>query len=164
LRHKECISSLEDMSIGSSFHRVFWDHDDARLDGKLKEADKIRRVVMCSGKVYYDLRKARNEAGLDDVYIMRIEQLYPYPETAARQMLSAFPQAEMIWCQEEPKNMGAWTFIEPYLEQTLISIDAKHTRPVYTGRAASASTATGLMARHQAEMERFTNDALGLSK
>ena len=164
LRHKECISSLEDMSIGSSFHRVFWDHDDVRLDGHLKEADKIRRVVMCSGKVYYDLRKARNEAGLDDVYIMRIEQLYPYPETAARQMLSAFPQAEMIWCQEEPKNMGAWTFIEPYLEQTLISIDAKHTRPVYTGRSASASTATGLMARHQAEMERFTNDALGLSK
>ncbi|MEC9179081.1 MAG: 2-oxoglutarate dehydrogenase E1 component, partial [Pseudomonadota bacterium] len=163
LRHKECISSLEDMSLGSSFHRVFWDNDDVRLDGHLKEADKIRRVVMCSGKVYYDLSKARNEAGLNDVYIMRIEQLYPYPETAVKQMLSGFPQAEMIWCQEEPKNMGVWTFIEPYLEQTLLSIDAKHTRPVYSGRAASASTATGLMARHQAEMESFINDALGLS-
>ncbi|MEC8316306.1 MAG: 2-oxoglutarate dehydrogenase E1 component [Pseudomonadota bacterium] len=163
LRHKECISSLEDMSLGSSFHRVFWDNDDVRLDGHLKEADKIRRVVMCSGKVYYDLSKARNEAGLNDVYIMRIEQLYPYPETAVKQMLSGFPQAEMIWCQEEPKNMGAWTFIEPYLEQSLLSIDAKHTRPVYSGRVASASTATGLMARHQAEMESFMNDALGLS-
>jgi 2-oxoglutarate dehydrogenase E1 component len=94
---------------------------------------------------------------------MRIEQLYPYPEAAVKQMLNAFPQAEMIWCQEEPKNMGAWTFIEPYLEQTLLLIDAKHTRPVYSGRAASASTATGLMARHQAEMESFINDALGLS-
>lgn len=162
LRHRECVSALEDMSPGSTFRRVFWDMDDARLDGHLKEAGKIRRVVICSGKVFYDLRKARNEAGLDDVYIMRMEQLYPYPETAVRQMLGPFSQAEMIWCQEEPRNMGAWTFVEPYLEQSLIAIDASHKRPAYAGRAASASTATGLMARHQAELQAFVNDALGL--
>ena len=162
LRHKQCVSGLEDMEIGSTFHRVFWDNDDTRLDGHLVDAGKIRRVVICSGKVYYDLRDARNKAGLDDVYLMRIEQLYPFPNTAVKKMLAAFPQAEMVWCQEEPRNMGAWTYIEPCLEQALTEIDAKYTRPVYTGRAASASTATGLMSRHVKQMESFIASALGL--
>jgi len=161
LRHRLCISDLDDFTTGTSFHRVLW--DDAQKGNStatLKPDDQIRRVVMCSGKVYYDLLEERDARGLDDVYLLRIEQYYPFPAFSLIKELERFKDAEMAWCQEEPKNQGAWSFIEPNLEWVLGRIKARHTRPVYTGRAASASPATGLMSRHKAEQAALINDAL----
>jgi 2-oxoglutarate dehydrogenase E1 component len=115
---------------------------------------------MCSGKVYFDLFEERESRKINDVYLMRIEQLYPFPARALIQELGRFPQAEMIWCQEEPKNMGAWSFIEANIEWVLDHINAAHRRPRYVGRAASASTATGLMRKHVAELRAFVDEAL----
>jgi 2-oxoglutarate dehydrogenase E1 component len=115
---------------------------------------------MCSGKVYYDLFEEREQRKIDNVYLMRLEQLYPFPARALIQELGRFPQAEMYWCQEEPKNMGAWSFVEPNIEWVLDHIGAKHKRPGYVGRTASASTATGLMRKHMAELKAFLDEAL----
>ena len=101
---------------------------------------KIRRVVMCSGKVYYDLLEERDRRGIDDVYLLRVEQFYPFPAMSMVKELERFKQAEMVWCQEEPKNQGAWSFIEPNIEWVLTRIDAKHKRPQYAGRPAAASS------------------------
>jgi len=117
--------------------------------------------VLCSGKVYYDLYEEREKRGVNDVYLLRVEQLYPFPAKALINELSRFRNAEMVWCQEEPKNMGAWAFIDPYLEWVLAHIDAKHQRVRYTGRPAAASPATGLMSKHLAQLEAFLEDALG---
>ncbi|WP_373356073.1 2-oxoglutarate dehydrogenase E1 component [Pseudoroseicyclus sp. CXY001] len=163
LRHKMAISDTEDFITGSSFHRVLWDDaEKGHSDMELKADDKIRRVVMCSGKVYYDLLAARDEAGLDDVYLMRFEQFYPFPAQSAVKELERFKGAEMIWCQEEPKNQGPWSFIEPNIEWVLSRIGAKHGRPRYVGRAAAASPATGLASQHKAQQQALVNDALGL--
>jgi 2-oxoglutarate dehydrogenase E1 component len=148
------------MEIGSSFHRVLWDNKDARLEGGLKPAKDIRRVVMCSGKVYYDLLEARDAAGLDDVYIMRLEQLYPFPIGALLAELEPYAHAEMVWCQEEPRNMGAWSYVEPEIEGALQTLGATHKRPQYAGRRASASTATGLLSRHMSERDALLAAAL----
>ena len=162
LRHKRCVSTLEDMGIDSTFHRVLWD-DAQYLDTatKLVPDKKIRRVVLCTGKVYFDLLEEREKRGINDIYLMRVEQLYPFPHRALVNELSRFSQAEMVWCQEEPYNMGAWTFAQPNIEWVLNYIDAKHKRPRYTGRPASAATATGLMSKHMAELKQFLDDALG---
>ncbi|TGV71940.1 2-oxoglutarate dehydrogenase E1 component, partial [Mesorhizobium sp. M00.F.Ca.ET.149.01.1.1] len=122
---------------------------------------KIRRVVLCSGKVYYDLYEEREKRGINDIYLLRVEQLYPFPAKALITELSRFRNAEMVWCQEEPKNMGAWSFIDPYLEWVLAHIDAKHQRVRYTGRPASASPATGLMSKHLSQLAALLDDALG---
>ncbi|MEN8660106.1 MAG: 2-oxoglutarate dehydrogenase E1 component, partial [Marivita sp.] len=161
LRHKMCISDVEDFVEGSSFHRVLWDDaQKGHSDLELVADDKIKRVVMCSGKVYYDLLEERDARGLNDVYLMRFEQFYPFPAISALKELERFPQAEMVWCQEEPKNQGAWTFMEPNLEWVLTRMNAKHARPVYAGRAASASPATGLSSQHKAQQAALIDDAL----
>jgi 2-oxoglutarate dehydrogenase E1 component len=151
------------MAPGTSFHRLLWDDAEYKRDEKIKlqPDDKIRRVVLCSGKVYYDLYDEREKRGIDDVYLLRVEQLYPFPARALIQELSRFKDAEMVWCQEEPKNMGAWSFIEPNLEWVLDHIGAKHKRPRYAGRPSSAATATGLMSKHAREMKAFLDEALG---
>jgi 2-oxoglutarate dehydrogenase E1 component len=165
LRHKRAVSTLSEMSGESAFHRLLW--DDAQSQGtgselvRLVKDSKIRRVVMCSGKVYFDLLEEREKRGINDVYLLRVEQLYPFPAKALINELSRFRGAEMVWCQEEPKNMGAWAFIDPYLEWVLAHIDAKHQRVRYTGRPASASPATGMMSRHLAQLQAFLDDALG---
>ena len=128
---------------------------------KLVADDKIRRVVLCSGKVYYDLYEEREKRGINDIYIMRVEQLYPVPMKALVQELGRFKKAEMVWCQEEPRNMGAWHFIEPYLEWVLNQIQAPNRRPRYAGRPASAATATGLMSKHLAQLKALLEEALG---
>jgi 2-oxoglutarate dehydrogenase E1 component len=139
--------------------------DDAQLlpDEKIKLVadDKIRRVVLCSGKVYYDLYEDREKRGVDDVYILRVEQLYPVPLKALVQELGRFKAAELVWCQEEPRNMGAWHFIEPYLDWVLKQIGAAQERPRYAGRAASAATATGLMPKHLVQLKALLDEALG---
>ncbi|MAU97234.1 MAG: 2-oxoglutarate dehydrogenase E1 component [Fulvimarina sp.] len=163
LRHKRAVSKLSEMAGETSFHRLLW--DDAELDKnapiKLVPNDKIKRVVMCTGKVYYDLYEEREKRDIDDVYLLRLEQLYPFPAKALISELSRFKQAEMVWCQEEPKNMGSWSFIDPYLEWVLDHIDAEKRRVRYPGRAASASPAAGTMANHLKQLADFLEDALG---
>jgi 2-oxoglutarate dehydrogenase E1 component len=154
LRHKRVVSRLDEMGPGTTFHRVLWDETLRRPDSEMK------RVVLCSGKVYYDLAEARDAQELYDVYILRLEQLYPFPARALINELSRFPNAEIVWCQEEPKNMGAWSFIEPNLSWVLERIDAKCKRPAYAGRAASAATATGLMSKHLHEQKTLVSEAL----
>jgi 2-oxoglutarate dehydrogenase E1 component len=162
LRHKLATSYLYEMAEGSSFHRVLWDDAETKgKEGKVKLVadDKIRRVIMCSGKVYYDLFEEREKRGLDDVYIMRLEQLYPFPVAPLMEELQRFKNADMVWCQEEPKNMGAWTFVDPHIERVLERLEAKHTRARYVGRSASASTAAGTMALHMKELAAFLDAA-----
>ncbi|WP_120499527.1 2-oxoglutarate dehydrogenase E1 component [Roseovarius sp. EL26] len=161
LRHKLCVSDAEDFTTGSSFHRVLWDDaQKGHSDTELVKDDKIKRVVMCSGKVYFDLLEERDKRGLDDVYLMRLEQFYPFPAISMVNELSRFKGAEFVWCQEEPKNQGAWSFIEPNIEWVLQRIKAKNTRAEYAGRAASASPATGLAAQHKAQQEALVDAAL----
>ncbi|MEO0569482.1 MAG: 2-oxoglutarate dehydrogenase E1 component [Pseudomonadota bacterium] len=161
LRHKLCVSSAKDFTTGSSFHRVLWDDaQQGKSETKLKPDNKIKRVVMCSGKVYFDLLEERDKRGQDDTYLMRIEQFYPFPAIAMVKELERFKGAEMVWCQEEPKNQGAWSFIEPNIEWVLERIKAKHTRPIYAGRPASASPATGLASQHKAQQEALVDAAL----
>jgi len=163
LRHKRAVSTLEEFGAGSTFHRVLW--DDAEIgktgDFKLASDDRIRRVVLCSGKVYYDLLEAREAEDADDVYLMRIEQLYPFPARALVSELKRFKNAELVWCQEEPANMGSWTFVQPYLEWAMNQVGMANSRPRYAGRAAAASPATGLFGRHKQQMEAFLEQALG---
>ncbi len=162
LRHPMCISDAADFTDGSMFHRVLWDDaQKGHSDLTLKADDKIKRVVMCSGKVYYDLLAERDARGLDDVYLLRVEQLYPVPAKSLTAELSRFKNAEWVWCQEEPKNAGAWFHMEPELETILTQIGAKNTRARYAGRAASASPATGLASKHKLEQQTLVNEALG---
>jgi 2-oxoglutarate dehydrogenase E1 component len=164
LRHKKAVSTLDDMAEGTSFHRVLW--DDAQIGNgnttlKLRGDAEIRRVVLCSGKVYFDLLDERERRGLDDIYLMRLEQLYPWPMKSISHELSRFPNAELVWCQEEPKNMGGWWFVEPWLELTLERLAVKAKASRYAGRPATASTAAGLMSKHLKELEAFLSEALG---
>ncbi|MEE8214883.1 MAG: hypothetical protein V3R79_09875, partial [Alphaproteobacteria bacterium] len=158
LRHKMCVSALKEMGPGTTFHRALW--DDAQLSGELCSDVGIIRVVLCTGKVYYDLLKARAEAGVNDIYLLRLEQLYPFARKALTEELGRFPGAEMVWCQEEPKNMGAWSFVEPRIEEVLGEIGAKHARARYVGRAKAASVATGLLSRHNREQAALVDEAL----
>lgn len=163
LRHKRCVSELAEFGPGSQFHRVLWDNADAENGGsiKLKSDDKIKRVVLCSGKVYYDLLDERDKREQDDTYLLRVEQLFPFPEQALKNELKRFKNAEsIVWCQEEPRNMGSWSYIHEPLEQVLIDLDMTCKRPAYAGRAASASTATGLASKHAAQQEALVNEAL----
>ncbi|WP_422071845.1 2-oxoglutarate dehydrogenase E1 component [Tranquillimonas rosea] len=165
LRHKMAVSRREEFVTGSSFHRVLWDDaEKGNSDTQLVSDDKMRRVVLCSGKVYYDLLEKRDEAGIDDVYLMRLEQFYPFPALALSKELQRFPQAEMIWCQEEPKNQGGWNFVEPNIEWVLSRTKAEHTRPVYVGRAAAAAPATGLASQHKEQQQALVNQALAIEE
>jgi 2-oxoglutarate dehydrogenase E1 component len=161
LRHKKAVSALADMAEGSSFHRVL--RDDAEYGRhtitRLKSDDEIRRVVLCSGKVYYDLLDDREKRGVDDVYVMRLEQFYPWPMKSLSVELGRFKNAELVWCQEEPKNMGGWMFVDPWLELTLAKLNVTAKRARYVGRPASASTAAGLMSRHAKELQSFLAQA-----
>ena len=154
LRHKLVASDLAGFGPGSRFHRVLPETDALAPD------ERVRRVVLCSGKVYYDLADARDAAVINDVYIMRVEQLYPFPARALMQELSRFPQAEVVWCQEEPRNMGPWSFVEPNIEWVLEHIGAKHRRPRYVGRVAAAATAAGQASKHNQEQQALVRDSL----
>jgi 2-oxoglutarate dehydrogenase E1 component len=163
LRHKRAVSRLDEMGPGTSFHRLLWDDAQLLPDEKIKLVPdaKIQRVVLCSGKVYYDLYDEREKRGIDNVYLLRIEQLYPFPTKALITELSRFKQAEIVWCQEEPRNQGGWVFVDIFLEWVLNQIDAKHHRARYAGRPASASTAVGQMSLHLAQLKTFLEEALG---
>ncbi len=163
LRHKLCVSKAAEFTKGSSFHRVLY--DDAEIghsDTKLVADAKIKRVVLCSGKVYFDLLEERDARGIDDVYLMRVEQLYPIPNIALREELARFENADFVWCQEEPKNQGAWLYFSPHIERVLTEIKAKNTRPIYAGRAPAAAPATGQASKHKAQQAALVNEALTL--
>ncbi|MGB7914339.1 MAG: 2-oxoglutarate dehydrogenase E1 component [Rhodomicrobium sp.] len=164
LRHKRVVSPIEDFGPETTFHRVLWDHAETGGSEKVKLApdEDIQRVVLCSGKVYYDLFEERETRRNGEIYLMRVEQLYPFPARALIQELSRFPNAEIVWCQEEPKNQGAWTFVEANIEWVLDHIGADSRRPRYIGRPACASTAAGLMSKHTAELHAFLDEALTL--
>jgi 2-oxoglutarate dehydrogenase E1 component len=157
LRHKKVISKLAELGPGTRFHRVLPDGERLAID------KNIRRVVLCSGKVYYDLVEGRQERAIKDVAIVRVEQLYPWPRQGVLQQLARFPGAEVVWCQEDPANMGAWTFVYPRLMNLLDELRGKAERPVYAGRKASASPATGLLANHQKEQAELVEWALAAS-
>ena len=160
LRHKRCVSSLKQMESGTTFHRILWDE---RYGTKyLEKNENIRRVVLCSGKIYYDLVEERDKRELNDIFIMRIEQLYPFPRKALTVDLAKFKNAEFVWCQEEPRNMGAWFFIREHLENVLEEINAKINLFRYIGRPEAASPATGSLRRHNMEQDNLVNDALSL--
>jgi 2-oxoglutarate dehydrogenase E1 component len=163
LRHKRAVSRLDELAEDSTFHRLLFDDAEAHPDEKIRlVADqKIRRVVIASGKVYFDLYEERENRGIDDIYLLRVEQLYPFPLKAMGDVLSRFPGAEIVWCQEEPQNMGAWSFVEPRLCAVLDGLNTGRRTVRYAGRAASASTATGLMSKHVAQRDQFLEEALG---
>ena len=154
LRAKDVMSRLEDMGSDTSFHRVISEGDGIAAD------DRVRRVVLCSGKVYFDLLKARAATGDTRVALVRVEQLYPFPFNALRKILHRFRNAEIVWCQEEPQNMGAWNFVDRRIEQVLTRLDIAAKRPRFAGRAEAASPATGLFKRHVEEQTHLVRDAL----
>ena len=163
LRHKRAVSTLAEMQEGSTFHRVLRDDAERLPEGRgLAPDDRIRRVVLSTGKVYYDLFEEREKRGIDDVYLLRVEQLYPFPLKTLVNELSRFKNAEVVWCQEEPKNMGAWTFVDPYLEWVMDQAKTATQRPRYAGRPAAAATATGLMSKHLAQLKAFLDDVFAV--
>ncbi len=156
LRHKLCVSKIEDMTGNTTFHR-YLEADDK---DKLESPDKIRRVVCCSGKVYYDLLQERRNRNISDIAILRIEQLYPFPMKAFSEYLAGFANAEIIWCQEEPRNQGAWAYMGQRFEDLLESIEHKYRRARYVGRPEMSAPACGFFQRHIEEQNALVNEAL----
>jgi 2-oxoglutarate dehydrogenase E1 component len=154
LRHKSCVSALADMGPGTAFHRVLYENKPAG------PAKSVRRVVLCSGKVFYDLEEARNAAGARDVAIVRLEQIAPFPDEALGEELVKHPKADIVWCQEEPRNMGAWTYVDPRIEELLGRLGHGAKRPRYVGRPESASTATGYLRVHLQEQKALVGAAI----
>ncbi len=154
LRHKLAVSKLEKMGPGSRFHRIFPETETLVAD------EEIRRVVLCSGKVYYDLFEERAKRGLNDVAILRVEQLYPWPKNSIRKQLGRYIHAEVVWCQEEPANMGPWTFVDRRLEFVLEELSHITPKAYYVGRKAAASPATGLHKNHVQEQTQLVEQAL----
>ncbi len=156
LRHKRCVSALDDMGPGTSFHRILYEAPPSEAD------QAIERVVMCSGKVYYDLQAAREERGLDDkVALIRLEQLAPFPEEPMAEELERYPtSATYIWCQEEPRNQGAWFFVAPRIENLMEARGIAQNRLTYAGRKPAAAPATGFHAQHEREQRALVDEAL----
>ena len=155
LRHKLAVSALAEMGDGTAFRFVIPEVD------TLATSDAVRRVVLCSGKVYYDLLAERREKAISDVAILRLEQLYPLPEKTLARELGAYRNAELVWCQEEPENMGAWNYLDRRLEKVLAGLDGAAKRPRYVGREAAASPATGSARAHAAQQAALVANALG---
>jgi 2-oxoglutarate dehydrogenase E1 component len=156
LRHKLAVSSLAEFAPGTHFRTVIPETD------VIAPPAEVKRVVLCSGKVYYDLLAERRELHANDVAIVRLEQVYPFPANSLRSVLSHYPNAQLVWCQEEPENMGAWTFVDRRLEKLLGGLDIAAKRPVYVGRQEAASPATGLARTHAAEQAALVRTALAI--
>ena len=154
LRHKEAVSSVEELA-GGRFHCVLDDPD-------LEDKRNVKRVILCAGKVFYDLRAERRERGIEDIAIIRLEQLYPFPEAELLQVLSQYPNlVDAVWCQEEPMNQGAWYSSQHHMRRVMYS-HLEHIYLGYVGRDASAAPAAGYMALHLEQQQRFINEALTL--
>ncbi|MDB3872687.1 2-oxoglutarate dehydrogenase E1 component [Pelagibacteraceae bacterium] len=163
LRHKRCISEIEDFTKQNSFHRVLSDRAEYSAYNliPLAKDDEIEKVILCSGKVYFDLVDERENLKANKAQIVRIEQLYPFPVKTLARHISRFKNAKkFVWCQEEPYNMGAWNHVEPYINRTLEYIKANSTKVIYTGRTPSASPATGFLKKHLAQQLEIVNKAI----
>jgi 2-oxoglutarate dehydrogenase E1 component len=156
LRHKLAVSPVSDMTEGSRFQFVIPEIDD------IAPAEQVRRVIICSGKVYYDLLQERRAKDVKDIAIVRLEQIHPFPETTLGRVLKPYTNADVVWCQEEPENTGAWNFVDRRIERVLHRLEMKSYRPAYVGREAAASPATGLARTHMAQQARLVMTALGL--
>ena len=155
LRHKRAVSTLDDMTAGRTFHRVLWD-----AQPSLSADANVRRVLLCSGKVYYDLWEAREAAGVTDVVALRLEQLYPWPEDTLLEELARFPNADVVWMQDEPKNAGAWSFAAPRIDELLVRLRPQGARVRYVGAPEMASPAPGSLKRHQELQRTILEEAL----
>jgi len=156
LRHKLAVSSLAEFGPGSAFRYVIPEVDAIAPD------EQVKRVVLCTGKVYYDLVQERRDKNIQDVALIRVEQIYPFPAKSLVTALAPYKNADVVWCQEEPENMGAWTFVDRRIEKVLKEIDIKAKRPDFLGREEAASPATGLAKVHQAQQDALVRAALGL--
>jgi 2-oxoglutarate dehydrogenase E1 component len=156
LRHKLAVSPLADFSEGTRFQYVIPEIDE------MAAPEQVRRVAICSGKVYYDLLAERRAKEIKDVALIRLEQLYPFPEISLGRALTPYVNADVVWCQEEPENMGAWRFVDRRIEKVLLRLDMKVRRPIYVGRDAAASPATGLAKTHMAQQARVVATVLGI--
>jgi len=142
LRHKQCVSSVQDLNLEGHFKPIILD---------MLPPKKVRKIILCSGKVYYDLLEYRTNNKIEDVALMRLEQYYPFPAEQLVRVLKAYDPIPLVWCQEEPKNMGAWHFVDRRLEECLTKVHGKLLRPLYVGRPDAASPATGYASAHKAE-------------
>ncbi len=158
LRHKRAVSKLTDFGPGSTFHRLMY------CDQLPSAAKDAKQIVLCSGKVYYDLLEAREANKITGVHFLRMEQIYPFPTDALVTELETYKHCHIVWCQEEPRNMGAWGFVADFIEDIARDIGAKYPRPRYAGRPSAASPATGLASRHKAEQASLIEDALTIGK
>jgi 2-oxoglutarate dehydrogenase E1 component len=156
LRHKLAVSPVADLAEGSRFRFVIPEIDE------IAPPDKVRRVVLCSGKVYYDLLTERRAHQETDVAIVRLEQMYPFPENTLGRVLAPYHNADVVWCQEEPENMGSWNFVDRRIERVLSRLDSRVRRPAYVGREAAASPATGSARAHAREQATLVAAALGI--
>ena len=160
LRNKLCVSNIEDFGKDTFFHRVLEDHALNQKNGfiELEESSKIKKVILCSGKVYFDLLDVREKLKKNNVVLYRIEQLYPFPAKSLVKELKKYAQSsKFYWCQEEPKNMGAWFSVRDYIQWTLDTINANNNKISYIGRSPDASTATGYAKRHISQQQEIIN-------
>jgi len=163
LRNKRCTSNIEDFTKKNSFHRILNDHADFKKYGliQLKEDKKIKKVVICSGKIYFDLLEAREKIKNKEVFIIRIEQLYPFPvKTLAKELKRFKKNSKFYWCQEEPKNMGAWNTARNYIQWSLDYIKAENREVKYIGRKPAASPASGYLKKHLAQQNEILHKVL----
>ena len=162
LRHKRCVSDISEFTTKSTFHRVLEDDSFIKKNNliKLDSNKKIKKVVMCSGKIYYDLLEAREKFKNSRVVLVRLEQLYPFPAKTLANILKRYKNANFLWCQEEPKNMGAWNTVRNYIDRTLEMIKFKDINVKYVGRQASSSTATGNANKHLAQQKEILEKIL----
>ena len=158
LRDRRCTSPITDFAEGSSFHRVMYCNE------KPGPPEKAKQVVLCSGKIYYELLAEREARGTDEVHFLRLEQLYPVPMEPLAEELAPYRHCHLVWCQEEPRNMGAWDFINEFIEEAAIEAGCEHPRPRYAGRMTAASPATGLLSRHKLEQTAVVADAFEIGK
>ena len=163
LRNKKCVSNINDFTKDNSFHRILEDHVYTKNNKliKIKKDNKIKKVVMCSGKIYFDLLDARERTKKDDVVFIRVEQLYPFPVKTLAKILKNYKNAEFSWCQEEPVNMGAWNFVRNYIDRVLEIINSNQNRVKFIGRNASSSTATGNLNKHLAQQKEILEKVVG---
>ena len=162
LRHKRCVSNISEFISKSSFHRVLEDDAYKKENNliSLNNDNKIKKVVMFSGKIYYDLIEEREKLKSNDIVFVRLEQLYPFPAKTLARVLKKYKKSKFIWCQEEPKNMGAWNTVRNYIERTLEMINFKDINIKYVGRSASSTTATGNANKHLAQQKEILEKIL----
>lgn len=160
LRHKRCVSSLEEMGPGTSFHRVICETDPAII----QNAENVKTLVYCTGQIYYELLAEREARGVNDVALIRLEQVAPFAFDRVAETAAQYPNAELVWAQQEPKNMGAFAYVQPRIMTATRELNQNEKRTRYVGREVSAAPATGMGKIHQAEYQHILDGVFGEKK